>query len=132
MAKYNVFEVFKRQKDMGKHELMTKIAEEDTLEEALANVNKRLNKNPMSCGATTDLTTSTNLDGSIYVSIKIMIQADPIVSYGWYIRSIHDDLGDQEYKIGDTHMFDEPFLDNDRWPDDSINHTENEEENFFK
>lgn len=128
--RYNVFEAFQRQKDMFDHTLLTKIAEYESVEEAMYDIDRRIAKSPMGYKATTRFSSKNNA-GTFNVSIRVMIQADPIISYGWYIIPVHDDLGDHEYKIGDTYTFSEPSLEDGRWPDDEED-SSIEEEEYFK
>lgn len=124
--KYNVFEAFQRQKDMFDHTLLTKIAEYNSVEEAMYDVDRRVAKSPMGHKAKNSFT-SKNDDGTFSVSIQVMIQADPIISYGWYIIPTKDDLD-----IGETYAYSEPSLEDGRWPDDEADDSSIEEEEYFK
>ena len=124
--KYNVFEAFQRQKDMFDHTLLTKIAEYNSVEEAMYDVDRRVAKSPMGYKAKTNFS-SKNEAGDYSVSIRVMIQADPIISYGWYIIPAKDNL-----EIGSTYTYSEPSLEDGRWPDDAEDDCSNEEEEYFK
>lgn len=124
--KYNVFEAFQRQKDMFDHTLLTKIAEYNSVEEAMYDVDRRVAKSPMGYKAKTNFS-SKNEAGDYSVSIRVMIQADPIISYGWYIIPAKVDL-----EIGSTYTYSEPSLEDGRWPDDAEDDSSNEEEEYFK
>lgn len=126
--KYDVFEMFRRQKDMDKYELMTKIAEFDSFEEAARDVNRRIYAYPNRRKAVLEVFTSTNSDGSVGANMLALIKADPIMSYGWFIQPCENN----EYKIGQIINSGNIKLDDDgRWPDDAIDHIAEEEEELF-
>lgn len=127
--KYDVFETFRRQKDMDNYELMTKIAEFDTFEEAVRDVNRRIHAYPNRRKAELEIFTSINSDGSVGANMTALIKADPIVSYGWIIQPCENN----EYKIGQIIKTDNMKLDDDgRWPNDAVNHIAEEEEELFE
>ena len=127
--KYDVFETFRRQKDGDNYELMTKIAEFDSFEEAVRDVNRRIYAYPNRRKAELDIFTSTSGD-EVVANMTALIKADPIVSYGWCIQPCENN----EYKIGQVIYTGNLTMQlNNGWPDDAVNHiAEEEEEELFK
>lgn len=128
--KYDVFEMFRRQKDMDKYELMTKIAEFDSFELAVRDVNRRIHSFRNRQKADIEIFTSTYSDGSVGANMTALIKADPIMSYGWFIQPCENN----DYKIGQIiNTGSNMELDDDgRWPDDAIDHIAEEEEELFE